>query len=104
MTLAQARAVALDWAQASSRDFGIETSQSLTEDTKQVFHFKRSGLHGSLRVTEEQFVLEVSLGFLLGTFKERIETELLRNLEIRLMDVPISAEGDKQTVANTPRR
>ena len=48
------------------------------------WHFRRTGAHGTLRVTPERFVLDVTLGFLLGTFKDRIEAGLLHNLEQRL--------------------
>ena len=78
--------MALEWMQAAQRDFGIEVTPDaiVAQEAAQVFQFKRSGLAGVLRVTEAQFVLEISLGFLLGTFKERIEAEILKNLEIRL--------------------
>jgi hypothetical protein len=52
---------------------------------ERVWQFSRSGADGTLRVKPERFVLEVRLGFLLGTFKDRIETQLLKNLRERLM-------------------
>ena len=89
LNLQQARAIALDWAQAAQRDFGIESCAAVDVEggEHQVLRFRRTGLEGSLRVTAVEFVLEIKLGFFLGAFKERIEAELLKNLEIRLKDV-----------------
>lgn len=50
-------------------------------DGFELIHFKRSGLQGSLRVTHAWLELEISLGFLLGTFKDRIEAQISKNLE-----------------------
>jgi hypothetical protein len=47
----------------------------------ELIHFKRSGLQGSLRVTHEWLELEISLGFLLGTFKDRMEAHISKNLQ-----------------------
>ena len=45
-----------------------------------VWQFRRSGADGSLRVTPDRFVMDLQLGFLLGTFKDRIEAQLRQNL------------------------
>ena len=86
LSLQEAQVLANDWAQAAQRDWAMEVhaagDPSLPEAEK-VWQFSRSGADGTLRVTLDRFVLEVRLGFLLGTFKERIEAQLLNNLRER---------------------
>ena len=43
--------------------------------------FERSGVSGTVQVTEDRFVLDAELGFLLGAFKDKIETEVARRLD-----------------------
>lgn len=43
--------------------------------------FTRSGVNGTLQVTHDRFELDAKLGFLLGTFKDRIEAEIVKNLD-----------------------
>ncbi len=79
--------LAQDWVQAAQRDWAM-TAHTAPDtqgaDGDNVWHFSRSGADGSLRVTPERFVLDLRLGFLLGTFKDRIEAQLLQNLRDRL--------------------
>ena len=49
-------------------------------DGAMVWQFRRSGADGCLRVTPDRFVMDLQLGFLLGTFKDRIEAQLRQNL------------------------
>ena len=87
LPLPKAQAMAQAWAQSAQDDFGMHTQQAPTADEsdgEHMWHFKRTGAQGTLRVTPERFVLDVSLGFLLGTFKNRIEAELLKNLDALL--------------------
>ena len=83
LSLAKARACAFEWARAAQRDFGVESSPVAGGESGAVelIHFKRSGLHGSLRVTHDWLELEISMGFLLGSFKDRIEAQISKNLE-----------------------
>jgi hypothetical protein len=37
-----------------------------------------------LKVTKDQFVLDARLGLLIGAFRHRIETEIVRNLDLLL--------------------
>ena len=50
--------------------------------------FTRSGVQGTLSVTKNKFELNAKLGFLLGAFKARIETEIVKNLDDLLNPVP----------------
>ena len=87
LSLADAQAIAAAWAQSAQDDFGMQVQaapDSVQPQGEALWHFRRAGAHGTLRVTSERFVLDVTLGFLLGTFKDRIEAGLLHNLEQRL--------------------
>jgi putative polyhydroxyalkanoate system protein len=48
--------------------------------------FTRSGVNGTLQVTQNCFELDAKLGFLLGAFKDRIEAEIIKNLDELLSD------------------
>lgn len=43
--------------------------------------FTRAGVDGTLHVTKDRFELNAKLGFLLGAFKVRIESEIVKNLD-----------------------
>lgn len=47
-------------------------------------HFARTGVQGTLRVDAQCFALEATLGFLLGSYKDRIEAEVVKNLDALL--------------------
>ena len=87
LSLADAQAIAAAWAQSAQDDFGMQAQPAVDPAQPQndaLWHFRRTGAHGTLRVTPERFVLDITLGFLLGTFKDRIEAGLLHNLAQRL--------------------
>ena len=89
--LAEARKLALRWAQIAEEQLAMEY---VYEPGKTVDHvsFKRPGAHGQLKVTKDQFVLDAKLGLLLGAFKHRIETEIVRNLDLLLAhEEPLAA-------------
>ena len=77
---ARAREVALHWAEQVEKEFGMECTyeEGKSADTLQ---FKRSGVQGELQVTHDAFELDAKLGFLLGAFKGRIETEIVKMLD-----------------------
>ncbi len=50
------------------------------EDCDEV-QFTRSGVSGTLKVSADKFELDARLGFLLGAFKDRIESEIVKNLD-----------------------
>ena len=87
LAMSYAFAIADDWAQAARRDWGMTVQVSSGGQGvagERIWQFRRSGADGTLRVTPDRFVLELRLGFLLGTFKDRIEAQLLHNLQERL--------------------
>lgn len=89
--LAAARKIAYAWAEQVEAEFGMECSyeEGKSADT---LHFSRSGVSGSLLVNKEHFELEAKLGFLLGAFKDKIEAEIVKNLDTLLASKPAKAK------------
>lgn len=81
--LAAARTIALAWAEDVEREFGMECVYEEGPD-QDVVHFSRSGVKGSLQVHADHFELDAKLGFLLGAFKDKIEAEIVKNLDTLL--------------------
>jgi hypothetical protein len=82
--LPEALALAQGWAQTAQRDWAMAVQSApdpQSTDGAVVWQFSRSGADGSLRVTPDRFVMDLRLGFLLGTFKDRIEAQLRQNLQ-----------------------
>ncbi len=85
--LPAARALAIQWAEQAQRKFDMECSYAACENpaaehgAQDELSFKRAGVSGSLVVTANSFVLDAKLGFLFGTFKDRIEAEIAKNLD-----------------------
>jgi putative polyhydroxyalkanoate system protein len=81
--LAAARKIAFAWAEQVESGFDMECTyeEGKTSDT---VTFTRSGVNGTLHVTKDRFELEAKLGFLLGAFKDRIEAEIVKNLDALL--------------------
>jgi len=81
--LPAARKIAYQWAEQVEQEFSMECTyeEGKTEDLVQ---FKRSGVSGTLRVSKDEFHLDATLGFLLGAFKDRIEGEIVKNLDTLL--------------------
>ena len=77
---AAARKLALRWAEEAERDFGMACTYEEGDDEDTV-HFQRTGASGTLKVLPHAFELEAKLGFLLGAFKDRIEAEIVKNLD-----------------------
>ena len=78
--LAKARKLAFEWAEQVEKQFNMECTY---EEGKlaDLVRFTRSGVQGELQVTKDRFELSAKLGFLLGAFKERIETEIVKMLD-----------------------
>ena len=81
--LAQARKLAFKWAETAEEKLGMECTYEEGK-TSDLVTFTRSGANGELKVTKDMFELDARLGFLLGAFKERIETEIVKNLDLLL--------------------
>lgn len=81
--LAGARKLAWQWAEQAENEFDMSCTYE-EGDTGDAVQFTRSGVSGSLQVSASRFVLDARLGFLLGAFKERIEAEIVKNLDTLL--------------------
>ena len=75
-----ARQIAFQWAEQAEAEFGMECTYE-EGTTSDLVSFSRTGVHGTLSVTEDGFELAAKLGFLLGAFKEKIEAEIIKNLD-----------------------
>ncbi len=81
--LPTARKIAVRWAEQVEKEFGMACTYD-EGSTQDEVTFTRSGVTGSLQVTGDKFELDAKLGFLLGAFKDRIEGEIVRNLDALL--------------------
>jgi putative polyhydroxyalkanoate system protein len=81
--LPQARKLAFEWAEAVEEKFDMECTYEEGHSADLV-SFTRSGVNGELKVTKDSFELDARLGFLLGAFKDRIEGEIVKNLDLLL--------------------
>lgn len=81
--MAAARQLAWRWAEQAENDFDMSCTYEEGEACDEV-QFTRSGVSGTLKVTGERFELDARLGFLLGAFKDRIEGEIVKNLDALL--------------------
>ncbi|MBC5764777.1 polyhydroxyalkanoic acid system family protein [Ramlibacter albus] len=81
--LPAARKLAFQWAEAAEQKLDMECTY---EEGKaaDVVTFTRPGCKGELQVTKNSFVLDAQLGMLLGLFRERIESEIVKNLDLLL--------------------
>lgn len=78
--LLAARKVAFKWAEQVEEEFDMECTYE-EGDMSDVVTFTRSGVNGTLKVLADHFELDAKLGFLLGAFKNRIEAEIVKNLD-----------------------
>ena len=91
--LPKARKLALRWAEQAETDFGLQCTYAEGQQEDEV-GFSRSGVAGTLVVSHDRFELNAKLGFLLGTFKDRIEREIVSNLDALL--APAAAPKKKR--------
>lgn len=78
--LPEARKIAFQWAEQVEKEFDMECIYEEGDDSD-LLRFSRSGVQGTLSVTATGFDLAAELGFLLGMFKEKIEAEIVSNLD-----------------------
>lgn len=88
--LTEARKLAFQWAEHVEQEFGMSCTYEEGRTADEVC-FTRSGVDGTLTVTRDKFELRARLGFLLGAFKDRIESEIVKNLD----DLLKPEEADK---------
>jgi putative polyhydroxyalkanoate system protein len=75
---------------------------SLTSDWRgDTLHFRRQGVDGTMRVTNSQIGLDVTLGFLLKPFKSKLLDHIERRFDTLLAK---SEKPAAQAAKKTPRR
>ncbi len=79
-SLTEAREIAFAWAEQAENEFGMACTYEEGDD-EDLVTFTRSGVNGTLKVCGQRFELDAKLGFLLGAFKDRIESEVVKNLD-----------------------
>lgn len=106
--LEQARKLAFRWAELAEEKFDMACSYEEGK-TSDLVSFSRAGVNGELKVTPDRFELDARLGFLLGVFKDRIETEIGKNLDellaheepLKALDVAIAEVSAKSAAKKT---
>lgn len=78
--LAEARKLAFRWAEMAEEKFGMDCTYEEGR-TSDLVTFTRAGVNGELKVAKDKFELDARLGLLLGAFKDRIESEIVANLD-----------------------
>ncbi|MBH2019973.1 MAG: polyhydroxyalkanoic acid system family protein [Burkholderiales bacterium] len=93
--LPQARKIAFKWAEQAEAEFGMECTYE-EGHASDLVRFSRSGVHGTLAVTKNSFEVNAKLGFLVGAFKDRIEAELVKNLDALIGEKPAHPKAPAQ--------
>ncbi len=101
--LPKARKIAFEWAEKAEKDLSMECTYQEGKTSDDV-EFSRSGVKGTLKVTAEKFELNVTLGFLLGAFKGRIESEIVKNLDALLAAGSGAQSDDKSATKSAPAK
>lgn len=96
--LPRARKVAAAWAEQAEKQFAVQCSFADGEQGD-VVEFRRSGVNGSLKVGADHFDLQAKLGFLMGMFGRKIETEIEKTLDDLLEKTPAKARPAKKAAA-----
>lgn len=86
--LPAARKIAFKWAEHAEAEFGMCCTYEEGKSADEVC-FTRSGVDGTLSVTKDRFELNAKLGFLVGAFKARIESEIVKNLDELIQPGPV---------------
>lgn len=94
----EARKIAFAWAEKAEEKFDMECTYE-EGDTQDTLVFSRTGVKGFLLVDAHRFEMKAQLGFLLGAFKERIESEIGDQLDA-LLKAP--HPGAQKTPAAAP--
>ena len=95
-----ARKLAFRWAEVAEEKLGMECVYEEGRSSDRV-SFTRTGANGELKVTKDSFVLDARLGLLLGVFKDRIETEIVKNLDELLQHAEPLKVFDKELAKRT---
>ncbi|MEZ7848328.1 MAG: polyhydroxyalkanoic acid system family protein [Polaromonas sp.] len=89
MDFTEARKTAALWVQQAEDKFNMRCTYVDGLERDEV-SFTRAGVSGTLKVSQDKFEIDARLGFLLGAFKDRIQSEILKNLDT-LLAQPVEA-------------
>ncbi len=99
-----ARKLAFRWAELAEEKFDMECTYEEGKSSDLVT-FTRSGVNGELKVHKDSFVLDARLGLLLGAFRERIQTEIVKNLDLLLaQEEPLKAFDEEVARRTAPKK
>lgn len=90
--LQEARRIAVQWAKQVEVEFGMECTYEKGH-AGDLVSFSRSGVHGTLAVTKNNFEIDARLGFLAGAFKDRIEAEIVKHLDALITARPAARKA-----------
>lgn len=97
--LAEARKVALQWAEDAERRFDMACT-IIEGETSDTVEFTRAGVKGELIVAADHFELDAKLGLLLGAFSKTIESQIEGNLDALLAK---SKPAARKAAVKTPK-
>lgn len=78
--LLNARKLVAEWIEQAETRLGMSCSYQQGESSDEI-SFQRPGVTGTVQITEDRFVLDAELGFLLSAFKDKIESEVARRMD-----------------------
>jgi putative polyhydroxyalkanoate system protein len=78
--LAEARKLAFRWAEVAEKKLDMECTYEEGRSSDRL-SFRRPGASGELKVSPDHFQLDARLGLLLGVFRGKIESEIVKNLD-----------------------
>ncbi len=99
MNMLEARKAAFKWAEQAEEKFDMTCSYEEGMLSDEV-SFSRSGVSGTLTVTKDTFELQAKLGFLLGAFKDKIEGEIVKNLDALIAKKPAAKKVPVKKMKN----
>jgi putative polyhydroxyalkanoate system protein len=82
--LLNARKLVGEWIEQAETRLGMSCSYQQGESSDEI-SFQRPGVTGTVQITEDRFVLDAELGFLLSAFKDKIESEVARRMDKMLV-------------------
>ena len=77
---AAARKIANEWLEQAETRLGM-TCQYTEGAASDEISFRRVGVNGTVQITDKCFVLDAELGFLWSAFKDKIQTEVGRQMD-----------------------
>lgn len=87
-----ARQLARQWANHARRQHEMDCCVRAETDCERV-SFERSGVQGDLVATADSFALNVTLGFLLSGFSDRVRGEIEKNLDEAIAKAVAASSG-----------